>query len=198
MVAGFLGGRSNLEAGIGHGSQPAEELAQASIGVQQIRGDAVLNVISRSGDASFQSDFTSTSAKVGPGDVSPGHPSWLSAAAAAETSGTAAAALVNAAERQATSWYAANADVYKLGLDSQYAGERAAVIGSGANSSAAGYDALEPDLTRAISDDQAAFASAVRAGSSSLNPVEPVVIVAAVLMALCCWWGLSRRLAEYR
>jgi hypothetical protein len=198
MVAGFLGGRSNLESGISHGSQPAEELAQASIGVQQIRGDAVLNVISRSGDASFQTDFTTTSAQVGPGNASGGHPSLLSAAAADETGGTKAAALVAAAERQATSWYKANANVYQLGLNSQYAGERAAVIGSGANSSAAGYQALEPDLTQAISDDQAAFVSAVQAGSSALNPVEPAVIVAAVLMALCCWWGLSRRLAEYR
>ena len=59
LLAGFLAGRSDLNAGIAHGSQPAQELAQASIGVQQIRGDAVLNVISRSGDTSFQSDFTS-------------------------------------------------------------------------------------------------------------------------------------------
>ena len=65
-------------------------------------------------------------------------------------------------------------------------------------SSAVGYHALEPDITRAISDDQAAFRSAVSTGSGALNPVEPVVIIAALLMALGCWRGLSRRLAEYR
>ena len=77
LLAGFLAGRSDLNAGIAHGSQPAQELAQASIAVQQIRGDAVLNVISRSGDTSFQSDYTATSRNVGPGPNS-----LLSAAAA--------------------------------------------------------------------------------------------------------------------
>lgn len=198
LLAGFLGGRSDLEAGIGHGSQPAQQLAQASIDVQRIRGDAVLNVISRSGDASFQSDFTATSDQVGPGNVSPGHPSLLSSAAAAENSGTRAASLVADAEHEATTWYAENAGVYTLGTKANYAGERSAVIGVGAGSSAVGYDALEPDLARAISDDQSAFRAAVSTGSSALNPVEPVVIIAALLMALGCWWGLRRRIAEYR
>ncbi len=104
LLAGFLAGRSDLNAGIAHGSQPAQELAQASIGVQQIRGDAVLNVISRSGDTSFQSDFTATSRNVGPGPNS-----LLSAAAAAQSDDGPAAALVAAAEREATTWYRANA-----------------------------------------------------------------------------------------
>jgi hypothetical protein len=94
LLAGFLAARSDLDGGIRNGSQPAQELAQASIGVQQIRGDAVLNVISRSGDTSFQSDFTTTS-----GDVGPGPGSLLSAAAAAQSGGSQAASLVAAAER---------------------------------------------------------------------------------------------------
>jgi hypothetical protein len=193
LVVGFLGGRSDLEAGIGHGSQPAEQLAQASIDVQRIRGDAVLNVISRSGDASFQSDFTTISEQVGPGRLS-----LLGSAAAAESSGTAAASLVAAGERQAATWYTANAQVYSLGAAADYARERAEVIGTGADSSAAGYGVLESDISQAISDDQSAFRTAVGTGSAALNPVEPVVIIAALLMALGCWWGLSRRLAEYR
>ena len=193
LLVGFLGGRSDLETGIGHGSQPAEQLAQASIDVQRIRGDAVLNVISRSGDASFQSDFTTIS-----GEVGPGHLSLLGAAAAGQRSGTAGATLVAAAEREASSWYTANAEVYRLGTAADYAGERAKVIGTGADSSAAGYDQLELDLTHAISDDQSAFRTAVSSGSAALNPVEPVVIIASLLMALGCWWGLRRRLAEYR
>jgi hypothetical protein len=193
LLVGFLGGRSNLDAGIGHGSQPAEQLAQASIDVQQIRGDAVLNVISRSGDTSFQSDFTTTS-----GEVGPGNGSLLAAASAAQGNGTVAADQIDAAEGAATAWYAANVQVYRLGAAADYARERAEVIGIGAGSSAAGYDTLEFDLTQAISDDQSAFRTAVAAGSAALNPVEPVVIIAALLMALACWWGLSRRLAEYR
>ena len=88
--------------------------------------------------------------------------------------------------------------MYALGKKANYAGERSAVIGSGTGSPAVGYQALEPDITRAISDDQAAFRFAVSTGSGALNPVEPVVIIAALLMALGCWRGLSRRLAEYR
>ncbi len=193
LLAGFLAGRSDLDAGIRNGSQPAQELAQASIGVQQIRGDAVLNVISRSGDTSFQSDFTTTSANVGPGQHS-----LLSAAAAAQGSGSAAAAVVTAAEREATPWYAANAEVYSLGTAADYAQERDKVVGSGASSSAAEYNVLESDITRAIGDDQADFRSAVGQGSGALSPLEPVVLIAALLMALCCALGLWRRLAEYR
>jgi hypothetical protein len=193
LLIGFLGGRSDLEAGIGHGSGPAQQLAQASIDVQRIRGDAVLNVISRSGDASFQSDFAAVSGQVGPGRLS-----LLSAASAAQSGGTPAAALVTAAEREAATWYTANAAVYRLGVAADYAGERSKVIGTGADSSAAGYAALESDISRAIGDDQTAFRSAVGAGSAALNPVEPAVIIASLLMALGCWWGLRRRLAEYR
>ena len=193
LLAGFLAARSDLDAGIRNGSQPAQELAQASIGVQQIRGDAVLNVISRSGDTSFQSDFTTTSRNVGPG---PG--SLLSAAAAAQSGGSQAASLVAAAEREATTWYKANATVYTLGADADYASERDMVVGAGASSSAAEYNALEPDITEAIGDDRSDFRSAVSSGSGALSPLEPVVLVAALLMALCCAWGLWRRLAEYR
>jgi hypothetical protein len=193
LLAGFLAGRSDLDTGIAHGSQPAQDLAQASIGVQQIRGDAVLNVISRSGDTSFQSDFTATSKAVGPG---PG--SLLSAAAAAQASGSQAGPAVTEAEGQASSWYTANAKVYTLGADADYAAERDQVIGGGPSSSAAQYNALEPDITRAIADDQSDFSSAVSQGSGALSPLEPVVLVAALLMALLCVWGLRRRLAEYR
>jgi hypothetical protein len=193
LLVGFLAGRSDLDAGIGNGSQPAQELAQASIGVQQIRGDAVLNVISRSGDTSFQSDFTTTSGNVGPGPHS-----LLGAASAAQTSGSQGASLVAAAEREAATWYTANARVYTLGADADYASEREMVIGAGVTSSAAEYNLLEPDITRAIGDDQNDFRSAVSKGSGALSPLEPVVLVAALLMALCCGWGLWRRLVEYR
>ena len=64
LLTAFSGARSDLDRGIGHGSAPAQNLALASIGVQQIRGDAVLNVISRSGSASFSDDFTKTSTNV--------------------------------------------------------------------------------------------------------------------------------------
>jgi hypothetical protein len=191
MVAAFLVAHSDLDRGIGQGSRPAEALEQASIGVQQIRGDAVLNVISRSGDASFQQDFLATSKLVGPG------PGTLLTSAAVAGDGQAAAP-VAAAEREATAWYAANAEVYRLGVTANYAAERSIVIGTGGGSSAAGYAALEGDITQAITSDQAVFRSAATAGADALDPLEPIVIVASLLMAFGCAWGFSRRLAEYR
>jgi hypothetical protein len=88
--------------------------------------------------------------------------------------------------------------VYTLGADADYASEQDMVVGTGASSSAAEYNVLEPDITQAISDDRSDFRSAVSKGSGALSPLEPAVLIAALLMALCCAWGLWRRLAEYR
>jgi hypothetical protein len=54
------------------------------------------------------------------------------------------------------------------------------------------------DIPKAINDDETVFLYAATQGSGALSPLEPVVIVASLLMALGCWRGLSRRLAEYR
>jgi hypothetical protein len=193
LALAFTAARADLDRGIGQGSQPAQTLAQASIGVQQIRGDAVLNVISRSGDTSFQQDFATTSKLVGPG-----HGTLLADAASASAGDGQAAALVASAEHDASAWYTANAEVYRLGAASSYAAERNMIIGAGAGSSATGYAALEHDITGAIASDEATFQPAATAGASVLDPLEPVVIAAAVLMAAGCAWSLSRRLAEYR
>jgi hypothetical protein len=188
LAAGFLSARSGLDRGIGRGSVPAQDLARASIGVQQIRGDAVLNVISRSGSATFSDNFASTSKRVGPGQGS-----WLDAAAAAQGGTGTAASLVAAAQRDATSWYAANAKVYPLGTAADYAGERQSVIAA-----TDGYSTLETAITKAIKSDQAVFESAASSGSGTLGPLAGVVIATSVLMALVSAWALSRRLAEYR
>jgi hypothetical protein len=193
LAAGFLTARSDFGRGFGQGSAPAENLALASIGVQQIRGDSVLNVISRSGNASFADDFAATSKKIGPG---PG--SWLGEAAAAQQPGGQGAALVAAAEQEATDWYAANSHVYALGTKSQYAAERASVVAAGPGGTATGYDALEGRIEAAINADQGVFQAAASAGASALSPVAGVVIAGSLLMALCSAWGISRRLAEYR
>jgi hypothetical protein len=186
VLVAFTGARSDLDSGIGHGSGPAQDLALASIGVQQIRGDAVLNVISRSGSASFSDDFTATTKKVD---------AWLGAAGPAQES-AGGADLVTAAQRDATAWYAANKQVYTTGTDSNYAQERNLVIGSGPTAS--GYHVLEGDFTRAIAADQAVFASAASSGANALDPLTGLLAAASVLMALGCGWAISRRLAEYR
>jgi hypothetical protein len=193
LAAGFLAARSALDNGIDRGSRPAQNLAQASIDVRQVRGDAVLNVISRSGSTSFVDDFQAKKEAIGPG---PG--TLLTEAAAAQGTEGAGASLVVAAEREATGWYAANSNVYRLGSASDYAAERDLVVGTGTGSSASGYSALESDINAAIDADEKVFTSAATQGSSALDPLEPMVIVAAILMAIGCGWGLSRRLAEYR
>jgi hypothetical protein len=193
LAAGFLSARTDLDRGIGQGSAPAQDLALASIGVQQIRGDAVLNVISRSGNASFQDDFVATSKMIGPG---PG--TWLGDAAAAQESDGQGPSLVAAAGRDATSWYAANARVYKLGTAANYAGERNLVVGSASGNTLTGYNALELDIPRAIAADQAVFASGASGGANALDPLTGVVIATSLLMAAGCAWAVSRRLAEYR
>jgi len=193
VAAGFLTARSDLDGGIAHGSGPVQNLALASIGVQQIRGDAVLNVISRSGSTSFQTDFLATSKRVGPGNGS-----LLGDAAAAQQAGGQGAALVATAQRDATAWYAANDQVYLLNSKANYAAERGLIVGSGAGSTATAYTALEGDITSAIRADQGVFDSAATQGANALDPLAGVVIATSLLMAAGCAWAVSRRLAEYR
>src|SRR5215475_11305608 len=110
LVASFLSARSDFQQGLGHGSTPAETLAQAGIAAQQARGDEVLNLISRSGSTSFQQDFTAMRARIGPG---PG--TLLDKAAAASPDGTAARAVADA-RRDATNWYGVAGRVFNLDL----------------------------------------------------------------------------------
>jgi hypothetical protein len=192
MIAAFLSARSDLERGLGHGSTPAEALAQAGIAAQQARGDEVLNLISRSGSTSFQADFVAMRHRIGPGGSS------LLAVASSESPGGPGAAAVTAAGRDATTWYAVAGRVFRLDLASNYAAETQLVIGSGSGSSAAGFTRLEADLRRAIAADQVVFQSGASAGSGAFGGLEAGVILAALVMAAGCAWGLSRRLAEYR
>ena len=193
LAAGFLAARSDLDGGIAHGSAPAQSLALASIDVQQIMGDAVLNTISRSGSTSFRADFLKTSK-----DVGPGNGSLLGAAAAAQQAGGPGTALVAGAARDATAWYAVNNQVYLLNTKANYAAERDLIVGSASGSTATGYTLLEGDITKAIAADQGIFDSAATEGANTLDPLAGVVIAASLLMALGCGWAVSRRLAEYR
>jgi hypothetical protein len=86
----------------------------------------------------------------------------------------------------------------RVDLAAAYAAETKLVIGTGPGSSAAGYDQLESDMSRAIADDLSTFQSSATAGAGAFGPLEGGVIVAALLMAGGCAWGLGRRLGEYR
>ncbi len=192
ILAAFAIARSDFQQGLGHGSSPAETQAQAGISAQQARGDQVLNLISRSGSTSFQQDFNAMRATIGPG------PGTLLAAAAASSPDDTAARAVAAAGRDATRWYAVAGRVFKLDLAASYAAETQLVIGTGPDSSSAGFSRLESDIGRAIAADQVVFRQHASAGRGAFANLEAVVIVAALLMAAGSAWGLSRRLAEYR
>jgi hypothetical protein len=186
LVVAFAAARSDFGTGLGHGSTPAEALAQASIAAQEGRGYQVLNLISRSGSSSFQQEYTSEQDKIGPGRGS------LLTAAGAGASGLSKAA------QDAKAWYAASGRVFTLDVAANYAAETQAVIGTGSGSSAADFARLERDLRLAIASDQVVFRSNATSGSGAFGGLEAGVIIAALLMAAGSAWGLSRRLAEYR
>jgi hypothetical protein len=192
LVVAFTVARSDLQQGVGRGSTPAETLAQAAIDAQQIRGDEIVNLISRSGDGPFVQDFTAVSRQLGPGSGT-----LLSDAAATSPSG-AGAQWTAAAARDVDAWYGVNNQAYGLDKNARYATERELVIGTGPSSSTAGFGRVEGDLTNAIAADQVIFQGNATSGENAFSGLEAGIIVAAVLMALGCAWGLNIRLAEYR
>jgi hypothetical protein len=123
LVVAFAVARSDLQQGTGHGSTPAETLAQAAIDAQQIRGDELINLISRSGPATFIADFGSVRRQLGPG------PGTLLASAAASSPSGAGAQWVAAAGRDVQAWYGVNNQAYALDKNAQYAQETLLVAG---------------------------------------------------------------------
>jgi hypothetical protein len=191
LLTAYAVARGDLQQAERHGSAPAQSLAQASITAQRARGDQILNLISRSGSTSFQGDFTTARRQIGPG------PSTLLSSAAADSTGEAAAE-VTAAGRAAAAWYTISNRAFGLDVAADYAAETSLVTGSGTGSSAAGFARLEADIGRAIAADQAVFSAGANAGAGAFTGLEAAFVVAAVLMAAGCTWGLYRRLAEYQ
>lgn len=184
ITFGLVG--SDLSSAIGQGANPAEWLAQASIDVQQARGDSMVNVIARSGTATLPADGALQARNIGPGDGS-----LLSMALA--TGNAQATPYVRAAITAAPGWYAQNAKGYGYGNAHRYADEQDSVLGP----ASAGYATLEGSIGTAITAAQHTFNSSADAGASAFGPLEAIVIVASVLMAAASVGGLSRRLAEY-
>jgi len=192
LVVAFVVARADLQRAIGHGSAPAETLAQAAIDTQQARGDEVLNLISRTGATAFQQDSQSLRKNLGPG---PG--TLLTTALAASPSGDGARWAATAA-RDEQAWYAVDDQVYRLDKASNYRTETQLVTRTTPGSSGAGFSRVENDLGRAIAADQVIFRSSATAGSHAFTGLDIGIIVAAVIMAAGCAWGLARRIAEYR
>ncbi len=187
LVVALAGGRSDLLQATKHGSGSAQTLAQADITALQARGDQTLNLISRTGDANFQQNFHAAQSELS---------AELSSAGAQSAAGGAAP--IAAVGHAATSWFAVNQRAQQLDAASDYGAETQLEIGSGPGTAGTLFGQLEADLEAAINADQAVFASNAAAGSDAFAGLEAGVIVAALVMAVGCGWGLTRRLAEYR
>jgi hypothetical protein len=183
IAVALLGGRADLLRATGHGSTPAETLAQSDIAALQARGDETLNLISRTGDTDFQADFRTAQGRLN---------TLLTSAESQSAAG--AVTSVTAARQDASSWFAVNQQAQKLDKALDYGAETRLVIGSGQTL----FSRLEADLDTAIRADQAVFADRAAAGSGALTGLAPGVAVLGLAMAAGCAWGLSRRLAEYR
>ncbi len=187
LVVALAGGRADMLKATTHGSGPAETLAQADIAALQARGDETLNLISRSGDANFQQDFRTAQAQLD---------SLLTMAGTRSTAG--ATGSVTAARRASTAWFGVNQRAQQLDAVYDYGAETQLETGSGPGTAGPLFGQLEADIGSAISADQAVFTSNAAAGSDAFSGLEAGIIVLALVMAVACGWGLSRRLAEYR
>jgi hypothetical protein len=63
---------------------------------------------------------------------------------------------------------------------------------------ATSFARLSTTLSQGINDHQAVFAASARSGRDAFTGLAAGMIVASLVMAGGCAWGLSRRLAEYR
>jgi hypothetical protein len=187
MAVALLGGRADLLRATGHGSTPAETLAQADIAALQARGDETLNLISRTGDTDFQADFRTAQDQL----------STLLSSAEGQSAASAAGS-VTAARREASSWFAVNQQAQKLDKALDYGAETRLVIGSGSGTAGTLFSRLEADLDTSIRAGQVTFADSAAAGSGAFTGLEAGVAVLALIMAIGSARGLSRRLAEYR
>jgi hypothetical protein len=191
LAVAFISARSDFSQGIGHGSAPAESLAQAVIASEGARGDQILNLISRTGSTSFSQDFSDKAQQIGPGTDT--------LLADAETaSPQASRAGIVSAEQAATAWYKIADKGFTLDTAGKFAPETSLAIGTNPGDSTREFSSLENDLSGAITADQDMFSSNAANGSGAYGGLEIAVIIAALLMAAGSAWGLSRRLAEYR
>ena len=178
----FAVGRADLLHAQQAGSGPAEAFARADVGALQAHADESLTLVDNSGDDSYQQDFLVQAKLLGPG---PGPGTLL---AAVEPSGGGISA-------DAQAWYQAHRELRALDNGGNHA---AAVQSALSGQAAAKFALLSSALSHGINAGQAVFATRARQGRDAFTALPAGMVVAALLMAVGCAWGLSRRLAEYR
>ena len=186
LAGAFAVGRTELLHAQQHGSVPAEAFARADVAALQAHADESLTLIDNSGDDAYQQDFISQQKLLGPG---PG--TLLAAVQAPPGSGVS----VSATEADAQAWYRAHKALRALDNSGNHP---AAVQSALTGDAAAKFASLSMDLSNGINADQAVFASSAHSGRDAFTGLAIGMIVASLVMAAGCVWGLSRRLAEYR
>jgi hypothetical protein len=192
LAAVYLGARSDLLHAQARGSATVEAVAQAGIVAQEAHADESLTLIDNTGLDSYQSDYVKQQHALGPG------PGTLLAAASTAAQGSPAAAAVTAAVSDAQAWFAAHAKVRDLDDNGHHQAAVASALGTEPGDAGASFARLSGDLASATASDQAVFNSTASSAASTYTGIEAGVIVASLLMAAACAWGLGRRLAEYR
>jgi hypothetical protein len=186
LAGAFAVGRTELLHALQQGSAPAETFAQADVAVLQAHADESLTLIDDSGDDSYQQDFIIQQKRLGPG---PG--TLLAAVQAPPGSGVSGSAAAAAAQ----AWYRAHAALRAL----DDSGNHLAAVDSALRGDAATRFAyLTAALSKGITVDQTVFTAKARGGREAFTGLAAGMIVASLVMAASCAWGLSRRLAEYR
>jgi hypothetical protein len=192
LAIAYSGGRSDLLAAQARGSTPVAALARVDIAAQQAHADESLTLIDNSGDDVYQKDYLAQERALGPG------PGTLLTAAEASAAGGPAVHPVTSVVLDAQMWYAGHARLRALDDSGKHPAAVQSALGSGAGNAGLGFTRLSADLDTAMAESQAAFDSPARAGVDAYTGLEAGVIVAALVMAAACAWGLSRRIAEYR
>jgi hypothetical protein len=190
LLAGFTSARSDLLAGRDHGSTPADALAQAEITALQMHSDESLTLINR--DGAYDATEQQLQAQL--------WPALRSELIRAQSAGAFSQGErdAQAAAGDAQAWYSEHLDVYRANAAGNYIGSPASAVTLATGPSTAAFERVDAELTAAIDADQAASANHDSSGDHALGGVAAGMVIAALLMAAACIWGVGRRIAEYR
>jgi hypothetical protein len=188
LAAAFVAGRADLLHAQQQGSAPVQAFARAEVAALQAHADESLTLIDNSGDDAYQRDYLAQQKLLGPG---PG--TLLAAVQASGVKGDGEVGGGVAADAQA--WYQAHAALRAKDDGGNHA---AAVQSALTGDAAAKFARLSADLSDGIEAHQAVFAASARTGRDAFTGLAVGLIVASLVMAAGCAWGLTRRLAEYR
>lgn len=192
LLISYSSARADLLAARDQGSGPSQALAQAEVTGLGMHSDESLTLINRDGALDPQEQEFLASEKTLTAQL----------AAAANTgqragNGSPGAARAAAAASAARAWYGLHTQVYNLNNNGKYLGPTGAVaLATGGSTQA--FAKVDAALTSGLSADQATFARQAQAGDNALGGLTVGMLVASLLMAAACTWGISRRIAEYR